>query len=73
MTLIETAETFSSLLCNKAHWEFELFVGLIETIVIDLVFGLLLWKGFIKPYITRKRKELIEEEHRLHGIKDIHD
>lgn len=58
-------ETFTSLLFDKAHWEFELFVGLIETIVIDVVFGYFVYKKIIKPYMRRK---MIKEEHKRHDI-----
>ena len=36
-------ETYWTLLHDAAHWEFELFVGLVEMVVFDLIGGLLLW------------------------------
>ena len=42
-------ETFSSLLRDKAHWEFELFVGFVEMVVFDLLIGVLLWP-FLKKH-----------------------
>jgi hypothetical protein len=63
-------ETFTTLLKDPSHWEFELLVGLIETFFLDIVFGFFIYRSFIKPYIARKRKTVIEEEHKKHGIKD---
>lgn len=55
-------ETFSYLLRDKAHWEFELLVGLIETIIIDLVFGVLIWKMILKPYLCKRKKDIFNED-----------
>lgn len=66
-------ETFSSLLHDKAHWQFELFVGLIETIVIDVVFGFIIWGLILKPYWKRRKREIIREEHKRHNIKEKHN
>jgi len=62
-------ETFTSLLHDSAHWKFELFVGLIETIVIDVFIGFFLWKKWLKP---RWEKRIVKQEHERHGIKDEH-
>ena len=58
--MIATPETFWTLLRDRAHWEFELFVGFVEMIVFDVVVGMLAWP-FIKKHwthhVTRDRKE----------------
>ena len=43
ITLAYQSETFWSLLHHTAHWSFELFVGLIETFVIDVAIVGILW------------------------------
>ena len=53
-------ETFWSLLHDRAHWEFELFVGLIEMLVFDGLIGLLLWptiKRHWQHHIDRDKRE----------------
>jgi hypothetical protein len=42
-------ETFRSLLHDKAHWEFELFVGFVEMLVFDVVVGVFAWP-FVKKH-----------------------
>ena len=71
--MIILQETFSTLLHDQAHWEFELLVGLLETIVIDVVLILFVWKGLIKPYLAKRKKDIIAEEHKRHGIRENHE
>ena len=56
----EPPETFWTLLHNGPHWEFELFVGFLEMVVMDGLIGLLLWP-FLKKHwahhIARDRRE----------------
>lgn len=66
--ILETNETFWTLLHDTAHWEFEIFV----TIVVDLLFGALVWNRWLKPLITKQRNKTIEEEHSLHNISETH-
>jgi hypothetical protein len=47
--MILEPETFRSLLHDRAHWQFELFVGGIEMVVFDLLIGALLFP-FIKKH-----------------------
>jgi hypothetical protein len=55
-------ETFWTLLHDSAHWEFELFVGLVEMLVFDVLVGLVLWPFLQKHWIHHidrdKREEL---------------
>jgi len=53
-------ETFTSLLRDGAHWEFELFVGFLEMIVFDVVIGLIFLpvvKKHWKHHIDRDRAD----------------
>lgn len=55
-------ETFWTLLHDKGHWEFELFVGFVEMLVFDVLVGLLLWpfiKKHWKHHIDRDKHELL--------------
>ena len=36
-------ETFGELLRDPAHWQFELLVGAIEMLVVDVLLGAILW------------------------------
>lgn len=50
------SETFSDLLRDPAHWEFELLVGFVEMIIFDvLIFGVL-WKH-IRHHLDRDNRE----------------
>ena len=64
--LLLERETFWQLLKDPAHWEMELVVGLAETIVIDLLIGLLIWRKLIKP----KWEARIHREHKIHDLED---
>lgn len=65
-------ETFWTLLQDPAHWEFELFVGLVETIIIDVLLIGLGWRVFLKPYVASRQKAVIDREHEIHGL-EAHD
>ena len=73
MILLDQKETFWTLLHDWPHWEFELFVGLVETIVIDFVVGFLIWKKMLKPYMAKKKTDIINNEHQIHGIAEEHE
>ena len=51
------AETFRSLLHDRAHWEFELFVGLVEMIVFDVLIGALAW-----PFVKKHWKHHVDSD-----------
>lgn len=66
-------ETFWTLMYDSAHWKFELFVGFVETVVLDGVIGYLgyriLWptiKKHWKHHIDRDNQES-DEQSRLIG------
>jgi len=53
-------ETFWTLMHNKAHWEFELFVGFVEMLVFDVVVGILIWpwvRTHWKHHVDRDKQE----------------
>jgi len=58
--MIEQPETFWTLLHNGAHWQFELFVGLVETLVIDVFIGLLAWPWIKKHWKHHKDRDIKE-------------
>jgi hypothetical protein len=46
-------EGFGFLLHSQGHWQFELFVSLIETIVLDVVILYIGWQKLVKPHIHK--------------------
>ncbi len=56
--MIET-ETFRSLLHDRAHWEFELFVGFVEMLVFDGLVGLMIW-----PFVKKHWQHHVNRDHR---------
>jgi hypothetical protein len=50
-------ETFWTLLHDGAHWEFELFVGLVETVIFDVLIGLMLW-----PFVKKHWQHHVERD-----------
>ena len=56
-------ETFTTLLHDRAHWEFELFVGFVEMLVFDVVVGL-----FCLPFIRKHLKHHFDRDER-EGLK----
>ena len=65
-------ETFWNLLHQKGHWYLELFISGVETILFNVLIGLVGWRYFLKPYITKRQADAVAEDHALHGIED-HD
>jgi hypothetical protein len=65
-------ETFWNLLHQKGHWYLELFISGVETILFNILIGLVGWRYFLKPYITKRQADAVAEDHALHGIED-HD
>jgi hypothetical protein len=59
-----TPETFWTLLHDRAHWEFELFVGFIEMLAFDGIVGLLLW-----PTVKKHWRHHIERDKRENGVR----
>ena len=57
MITFEQPETFWTLFHNLAHWEFELFVGLVEMLIFDGLIGLLFW-----PWIKKHIKHHLEDD-----------
>ena len=51
-------ETFTSLLSDRAHWEFEIFVGFIETLVIDVAIIGILW-----PFLHKHWQHHVDRDH----------
>ncbi len=68
----EEGETFWHLLHQKGHWYLEVFISGVETILFDIVIGVVGWRFLLKPYIAQRQAQAIAEEHALHGIED-HD
>jgi flagellar biosynthesis/type III secretory pathway M-ring protein FliF/YscJ len=68
----EEGETFWHLMHQKGHWYLEVFISGVETILFDIVIGLVGWRFLLKPYIAERQAQAIAEEHALHGIED-HD
>ena len=68
----EEGETFWHLVHQKGHWYLEVLISGVETILFDLVIGLVGWRFLLKPYIAQRQAQAIAEEHALHGIED-HD
>jgi succinate dehydrogenase/fumarate reductase cytochrome b subunit len=68
----EEGETFWHLLHQKGHWYLEVFISGVETILFDVIIGLVGWRFLLKPYIAERQAQAIAAEHALHGIED-HD
>ena len=68
----EHGETFWHLLHQKGHWYLEMVISGVETILFDLLIGVIGWRYLLKPYITERQRRAVAEDHALHGIKD-HD
>lgn len=55
-------ETFTSLLRDRAHWEFELFVGFVEMVVFDVLILGVLWRFVSKHWqhhLARDRADVV--------------
>ena len=68
----EHGETFWHLLHQKGHWYLEVFISGVETILFDILIGLIGWRYLLKPYIAKRQADAVAKDHALHGIED-HD
>ena len=68
----EHGETFWHLLHQKGHWYLEVFISGVETILFDILIGLVGWRYLLKPYIAKRQADAVAQDHALHGIED-HD
>lgn len=64
-------ETFWNLLHQKGHWYLEVFISGVETILFDILIGLVGWRYVLKPYIAQRQAQAVAQDHALHGI-DAH-
>jgi hypothetical protein len=67
----EDGETFWHLLHQKGHWYLEIFISGVETILFDILIGLIGWRYVLKPYIAQRQAQAVTQDHALHGI-DAH-
>lgn len=63
-------ETFWHLLHQKGHWYLEILISGVETILFDVLIGVIGWRYLLKPYIAERQRRAVEEDHALHGIDD---
>jgi hypothetical protein len=63
-------ETFWNLLHQKGHWYLEMFISGVETLLFDIVIGLVGWRYLLKPYVAKRQADAIAKDHALHGIED---
>ena len=68
----EEGETFWHLMHQKGHWYLEVFISGIETLLFDIIIGLVGWRYLLKPYMAQRQAQAIAQDHALHGIED-HD
>jgi hypothetical protein len=68
----EHGETFWHLLHQKGHWYLEMVISGVETILFDLLIGVIGWRYLLRPYIAERQRRAVEDDHALHGILD-HD
>lgn len=66
----EHGETFWHLLHQKGHWYLEIFITGVETLLFDILIGLIGWRYLLKPFIETRQADAIAEDHALHGIED---
>ena len=64
----EEGETFWHLLHQKGHWYLEIFISGVETLLFDILIGLVGWRYVLKPYIAHRQAQAIAQDHALHGI-----
>ena len=67
----ENGETFWHLLHQKGHWYLEIFISGVETILFDVLIGLIGWRYVLKPYVAQRQEQAVSRDHALHGI-DAH-
>lgn len=68
-------ETFGALLRDPAHWQFELLVGAVEMLIIDVLVGIVAWP-FIKRHIHRDVDSVAmrkEDRADYSGVEEIPD
>lgn len=68
----EDGETFWHLMHQKGHWYLEVFISGVETLLFDIIIGLVGWRYLLKPYMAQRQAQAIAADHALHGIDD-HD
>ena len=68
----EEGETFWHLMHQKGHWYLEVFISGVETLLFDIIIGLVGWRYLLKPYIAHRQAQAVAEDHALHGIEDHH-
>ena len=68
----EEGETFWHLMHQKGHWYLEVFISGVETLLFDIIVGLVGWRYLLKPYIAHRQAQAVAEDHALHGIEDHH-
>jgi len=68
----EEGETFWHLMHQKGHWYLEVFISGVETLLFDIIIGLVGWRYLLKPYMAQRQAQAIAADHALHGIDD-HD
>jgi hypothetical protein len=66
----EHGETFWHLLHQKGHWYLEVFISGVETILFDILIGLIGWRYLLKPSIAKRQADAVAKDHALHGIED---
>ena len=64
----EDGETFWHLMHQKGHWYLEVFISGIETLLFDIIIGLVGWRYLLKPYIAQRQAQAVAADHALHGI-----
>jgi hypothetical protein len=64
----EEGETFWHLLHQKGHWYLEIFISGVETLLFDILIGLIGWRYVLRPYIAQRQAQAIAQDHALHGI-----
>lgn len=69
----EEGETFWHLVHQKGHWYLELMISGVETILFDIIIGLVGWRYLLRPYLAEGQARAIAQEHALHGLEDHED
>ena len=59
----EEGETFWHLLHQKGHWYLEIFISGVETLLFDILIGLIGWRYVLKPYIAQRQAQAIAQDH----------
>ena len=64
----EEGETFWHLLHQKGHRYLEIFISGVETLLFDILIGLIGWRYVLKPYIAQRQAQAVAQDDALHGI-----